>query len=250
MKKMIMILLIVIIFVLGLSCKRKVDNEENNNDEEIKNDTKVEDTEEIVFTLDSELINELLEQIKVFDNINYSNETNGKTIATKGIIRYTQKIYAKETKDGDNYYVLSKSSSTFANSYHEALFNSDSVNVKVKENDSYRSFDINAYRNRFGVVPWENFVGYIVNSDTITGIYRNDSFICIRLDNTLATVNMKTQMYELGGLSSEPDFLLLELKIYYNNKVEKVDVYAKYTIKKGFLGEFNCEQNLTITFDY
>ena len=246
MKKLVIGLLL--LFVLtGCKCSKDKEIEDNNNYNKQEETYYASNNN---YEYDIDLINELLDIINLSINKDYKSITIGNTKANVGIMHYNQKIYGEEEKKDDVITLLSTSSSFFVDVYHKAIFDNGYVSYKNKEEDSETKVLYEEYRSIYGVIPSEGFIGYIINSDTITGIIKNDNNYKIMLDNNSSTIYMAIQMKEFGGLNSNPIFKKIELSIDTNEVVTKVTLDSEYQISKSILGTMNCTQHLEIDFKY
>lgn len=227
----IMLFILLIIFTIS-SCKKKEIEKENFDNAQ------------------DNVVNEFLTYLNDFKQLsNYKTTTVGDTKANKGIVNYNQHIDGIEEKHDDYYYVESISSSTLVKVNHYAKFYNDKVLYKDKEDEEYKEVSYEEYHNKYGVIPSDNFIGYVVNSDTIKNIKKEDNVYTIELDNLLSTSNMKIQMKTFGALKEEPVFNYLLLKVLIeDNHISKVDVICYYDIKVALLGNMSCTQNLEIKF--
>ncbi len=187
----------------------------------------------------------------------YELLTTGETVATKGIITYTQEIENLEIKHGDEYFQQAISSSSLVNMSHQAFVKGDSVAYRNATSGDISTATKAEYKSVYGISPDDAAIGgYIFNADTI--VYAElvsenaDGSYTYRyvLDGDTAGANAKLQMKEYGGLSGYPVFSDLTLTLTINSDWTPICITtaAEYTISKSVLGEMSCTQNLNCVY--
>lgn len=186
----------------------------------------------------------------------YESDTTGHTKAKKGFISYNQEITSKTIKNNDQYYYESNSTSTFVNLTHLAYFSDDKVRYSHNTKDVKES-TVDEYRKTYGFTPFDDSLGgYIVNDETLLNynkeVVDNNIKITFQLDCDKSSNYMKVQMKEFGSLSNLPTFnsITFELMLDSDNQPISLVNIAEYKINIAILGEMNCVQNITTTYNF
>ena len=168
-----------------------------------REDQEVETSKVSDYNDDIEAINAYIRRLTSFENYEQVSEGLTETAFVD------QKIYAKVTKNGLNYTLLSKTNSSMKDQYHEANF-TDTVKYRNSEEDEYTDCSIGDYKKVYGVTPYDNTLfDYVINKDTVKEISRekvDDNYkFTIKLDpeNENTAKYLKIQMQNL----SLPDML-------------------------------------------
>ena len=100
---------------------------------------------------------------------NYRKETVGETLA-KVLFSFRQDIHnVFEGRLGD-YHLVTISSSSLVNVYHEAYFK-ESVSYRDKDSDEYSTCSYEDYISEYGFLPYgKNLEGFILTTDNILNI--------------------------------------------------------------------------------
>ncbi len=193
---------------------------------------------------------------KLNDNKCYESTTTGYTKAKKGFISYNQEISSSIIKNNDEYYYDSYSSSTLVNLKHLAYFKDNMVRYS-HNSEEIKEITLEEYRKTYGITPMDVSIGgYLIDESTILEATKEQDEDNIKvvfyLDNEKATNNMKIQMKQFGSLSDYPKFKSLKFTLLLDNKWKPISLIneTEYTITIGFLGEMDCKQNITTTFNF
>ncbi len=185
----------------------------------------------------------------------YLSESHGKTVATKGVITYTQNIECNSVKNGNEFYTKSVSDSTFVNVCHEAFAKNGKVAYRT-DGGAILNSTKSEYVSVYGVTPDKLLSGHIYNSDTIlfaqlesqeNGLYTYK----IVLDKTTATALLVRQMKMLGSLSSLPVFndnIAVTLVMKEDFTPVSLSSVSKYTVAGTLLGTMDCTEENTVLF--
>ena len=187
---------------------------------------------------------------------NYKKETIGTTKA-KVLITYTQKIHNVFEAFNDTKHLLTISSSTLVNVYHEAFFSSV-VSCKDKETDDFREVSIEDYINEYGYLPYgRNLEGFELTEGSIINIEMtsrsDDSYIYhIVLDGNVGSNNLKRQMVKFGNLNDSPNFTSVEVDVEMKKDFTPIKIMFKalYSVSYPVLGNTNCTQEYEVIYSY
>ena len=172
--------------------------------------------------------------------------------ATNAIIE--QSIDTLTLKRGDYAFTNSKSSSLLVNTEHTAYFHLDKVLYKDKDDTEYKTAEINAYLEVYGVYPIGKAIeGFVISEETVLSVEKNPEKECsfiIKLDGEKAGGANKIQMKKYGSLEVYPTYKSAQLTVTMTEDFMPVTVELStvYTVDYGFLGEIECKQDYTVTY--
>ncbi len=242
---MIIIFFFSLFVLFGCKDNRRLDNEENK-------EINYQNLLDADFDVDKYEIEEIpfvfLEKLARLDN--YTKTTKGQTIAKK-LITYTQiidNVYNHKDK-----HLITKSTSSLRNVYHEAYFKEDIISYKLKEEDDFSDISYEDYQSKYGYLPYGyNLEGYNISKESIKEIKKiEDCKYHIILDNEIATNDVKIQMKEYGNLNDYPIFSLIEMDIIMNKDFNPISIILKseYEIDIPILGKTKCAQEYTVNYE-
>lgn len=185
----------------------------------------------------------------------YVTEGNGKTVAQKGYITYTQNSEGYFVKHGDEYYNRSVSTSTFVNVKHEAFLKGANIATR-KDGGEIVNNTTESYKSVYGVTPDKLLSGHVFNQDTIIHAELVDQTdgkytFEIILDKASGNSLLCYQMKEFGGLNGYPTFTentKVTLVIDQNYTPISLAYASKYSISIPVLGELDCSESFLTTF--
>lgn len=185
----------------------------------------------------------------------YVSQGNGKTVAQKGYVTYTQNTQSNFVKHGDEYYNRTVSTSTFVNVMHEAFMKGNNVATRKDEGKIVNN-TAESYKAVYGVMPDKLLSGQVFNQDTIIHaelVNQEDGKFTfeIILDKATANSLLCYQMKEFGGLNGYPTFIEnTKATLIVDGKFTPISIgyESKYTISIPVLGELDCEENFLTTF--
>lgn len=184
---------------------------------------------------------------------NYIKYQSGTSVTTSGM-SVNQEIKNYLITFEENKF-LHSSSEGIVNMKHNALFSNEYIAYSHNSDEIVKD-TFNNYEDTYGITSNTHFTGYIINEDTVvsSNLEQNGEKLVYTyiLNNDTSSVYMKKQMKQFGGLTEEPVFENIELKLYIdtNWNIEKIDTKENYIAKKRILIIITSylEQNLTTTF--
>ena len=247
MKKIIIIIFFSLLLLLS-GCKKDIEKIDNEKKQELNYQT----LKDYDFDVNKYEIEDIpfvfLEKLSRLDN--YTKTTKGSTIAKK-IITYTQvidNVYNHKDK-----HLITKSSSSLKNVYHEAYFKEDKISYKSKEKDEFSDISYEEYQSIYGYLPYGyNLEGFIISKESIKEISKVDNYqYHIVLDNEIGTNDVKIQMKEFGNLNDYPIFSLIEIDLIIEEDFNPIKIMLKseYEIDIAVLGKAKCLQEYTVTYE-
>ena len=248
MKKIIIIIFFSLLLLLS-GCKKDIEKINNEEKQELNYQTLKENDFDVNKYEIEEIPFVFLEKLSRLDN--YTKSTKGSTIAKK-IITYTQvidNVYNHKDK-----HLITKSSSSLKNVYHEAYFKEDKISYKSKEKDEFSDISYEEYQSIYGYLPYgANLEGFIISKESIKEISKVDNNqYHILLDNEIGTNDVKIQMKEFGALNDYPNFSLIEIDIIIEEDFTPIKIILKseYEVDIKILGKTKCTQDYTVEFKY
>lgn len=248
MKKLLCILIMALVCMMMVSCKKKEVDKLSNT--ELDKD----DLGSYVYDVNKCELNDIplvfISKLNTIDS--YVKKTIGETIG-KTIIKYTQTIDGTFTKTKDESHLLNLSGSLLVKLYHEAYYG-DNIKYREKEKNDFTVATRNEYLEKFGLIPDDNNLeGFVISKDNIISVEKLEVEGCVykvTLNGEIGGNNLKIQMKEFGSLSDYPVFSLVEITLYIEDDFTpiKVDFYSEYEVTTAVIGKIKCTQKYTATY--
>lgn len=250
MKKIGILVIVIIVLFFILGCKKQKQLEFINMDDENHSYIGLEEKD---FLIDNFSIDEIpyvfLEKVSRLDN--YKKETRGVTIAKK-LIDYNQEIHNVYTADQNEKHLITRSTSTLVNVYHEAYYKDEVVSCKDKEQNDFGDISYDEYKSKYGFFPYDRLLeGFVLNEETIINVELiEQNKYKISIDGEQGGAYIKTQMKYFGGLSDYPTFSKVEITISIDNNFNPIEIslYEEYQVNKSILGKVNCIQDYVVVY--